>query len=128
MAPASGHEAAPAGIARAMRRGHDWLLPYYRDAGLAVAMSSAPEVLAQYLASGTVRNKGRQMPCHPGSDEARIYTACSSIASHVPPAVGMVMASQIQGTEEVTVVTFGLGETSEGDWADALKLRAEQRA
>lgn len=128
MAPAAGHEAAHAGIAHAMRRGHDWLFSYYRDTGLAVALSSAEEVLAQALATCADRNKGRQMPCHPASDEARIYAGCSSVTSHVPPAVGAALAAQVQGNDEVVIATFGDGATSEGDWAAAVNLAAVRNA
>lgn len=127
-APGGGHEAAQIGTAHAMRRGHDWAFPYYRDGALAVALSSAEEVLAQYQASRADRNKGRQMPCHPGSDESRIFTACSSIASHVPPAVGMAMGAQRLHSDEVVVATFGDGATSEGDWSAAVNLAAVTRA
>lgn len=127
-APTEGHEAAYAGIAHAMRCGHDWLFPYYRDTGLAAIVSSPEDILAQQQATLADRNKGRQMPCHPGSDEDRIYTVCSSIASHVPPAVGTAMAAQAQGSDEVVIATFGDGATSEGDWAAAVNLAAVQHA
>lgn len=128
LASCSGHEAAQTGIGRAMRRGHDWLFPYYRDQGLAMLLSSADEVLAQFLASCSDRNKARQMPSHPGSHEARIFSVASSIASQVPPAVGAAMAKHIQGLDEVVVTTFGDGATSEGDWHTAVNMAAVQKA
>ena len=128
LAPGSGHEAAQAGIARAMSRGHDWLFPYYRDQGLAMLLSSADEIFAQFQASCSDRNKARQMPCHPGSDAARIFTVSSSIASQIPPAVGAAMAKRIQGRDEVVVTTFGDGATSEGDWHTAMNMAAVQQA
>lgn len=128
VAPSAGHEAAQIGIAQAVRRGHDWLFPYYRDTGLAAAVSSPEEVLAQCQGVRSSRSKGRQMPSHPGSEEARIFTACSSIASHVPPAVGTAMAAQQRGTDEVVVATFGDGATSEGDWHAAVNLASATKA
>src|SRR5699024_6810387 len=74
------------------------------------------------------RNKGRQMPTHIGSDRDRIFTACSSVASQVPPAVGMAMAAQQRGKDEVMVVSFGDGATSEGDWHTAMNLAAVSNA
>lgn len=128
VAPCSGHEAAQTGIGRAMRRHHDWLFPYYRDQGLAVLLSSADEVLAQFQASCSDRNKARQMPGHPGSDQAHIFTVASSIAAQIPPAVGAAMAKQVQRSDEVVVTTFGDGATSEGDWHTAMNLAAVRKA
>lgn len=128
VAPTSGHEGAHIGIAHAMRRGHDWVFPYYRDAGLALALTSIDAILAQYMATRADINKGRQMPCHPGSVEGRIFNVSSSIASQVPPAVGAAMAKRIQKKDEVTITTFGDGATSEGDWHAAVNLAATRAA
>lgn len=128
LAPGAGHEGAQIGMAHAMRRGHDWLFPYYRDQGMALTLSSADEVLAQFLASCSDLNKARQMPSHPGSADAHIFTVASSIASQVPPAVGAAMAKRIQGKDEVVVTTFGDGATSEGDWHAAMNMASVQQA
>lgn len=128
LAPGAGHEGAQIGMAQAMRRGQDWLFPYYRDQGMALTLSSADEVLAQFLASCSDLNKARQMPSHPGSAGAHIFTVASSIASQVPPAVGAAMASRIQGRDDIVVTTFGDGATSEGDWHAAMNMAAVQRA
>lgn len=128
VAPGSGHEAAQIGIAHALRRGHDWLFPYYRDAGLALALTSADAIFAQYQGSRADINKGRQMPCHPGTREGHIFNVSSSIASQVPPAVGAAMAKRLQGKDEVVITTFGDGATSEGDWHAAVNLAAVQAA
>lgn len=124
VAPSDGHEGAQIGVTRAMRRGHDWAFPYYRDTGVFASLTSLDEIFAQFLGRRSDRNKGRQMPTHIGSDRDHIFTACSSIASQVPPAVGMAMAAQQQGKDEVMVVTFGDGATSEGDWHTAMNLAA----
>lgn len=128
LASGSGHEAAQIGIGRAMRWAHDWLFPYYRDQGLAMLLSSADEIFTQCLASCSDRNKGRQMPSHPGSNEAHIFTVSSSIAAQIPPAVGAAMAKRIQGLDETVITTFGDGATSEGDWHTALNMAAVQKA
>ena len=113
VAPAAGHEGAQVGIAHAMRAGHDWLFPYYRDSAMALALGMQPrELFAQHLATRADPAKARQMPCHPGSRDLHIFTAVSSIAGQVPPAVGMAMAAQLRASDEVTVTTFGDGATS----------------
>lgn len=129
VAPAAGHEGAQVGIAHAMRPGHDWLFPYYRDSAMALALGMAPaELFAQHMATRADTAKARQMPCHPGSRDLHIYTAVSSIAGQVPPAVGMAMAAQLRGSDEVSVTTFGDGATSEGDWYAALNMASARKA
>jgi len=127
VAPAAGHEAAQVGIAQAMRAGHDWIFPYYRDIGLVLALGLPPaELFAQHMATAADPNKARQMPCHPGSPERHIFPVISSIACQVPPAVGMALGAKLRGSDEVTVTTFGDGATSEGDWHAAVNLAAAQ--
>src|SRR5699024_9604348 len=48
---ARGHEATDVGIAHAMRRGNDWLFPYYNDTGTAAALYAHAELLSQYQAT-----------------------------------------------------------------------------
>jgi 2-oxoisovalerate dehydrogenase E1 component alpha subunit len=128
-AQASGMEATQIGLAAALKPGHDWVWGYYRDQGIALGLGvSLDDVVAQMVGSNSDLNKGRQMPHHLGSAAQRFVSASSSIASQVPPAVGMAMAQRYLGTDEVTVCTFGEGATSEGDWHAGLNLAAVQQA
>jgi len=93
VAPLRGHEAAQVGVASAMKKGTDWLFPYYRDYGLAHILGlSSLEVFSQLMGSQLDSAKGRQMPFHPGSKKLNIYTAISAIAAHIPPAVGAALS------------------------------------
>jgi TPP-dependent pyruvate/acetoin dehydrogenase alpha subunit len=60
--------------------------------------------------------KGRQMPCHWASKELRLASVSSPIGTQIPHALGLAMASQIQGKKEVALTYFGDGATSEGDF------------
>lgn len=125
----AGHEAAQIAIAKAVRAGEDWLYPYYRDTGLVLSLGlSAQDIFGQALATLADPNKGRQMPGHPGSKDLNIFTVCSAIASHIPPAVGTALSMKIQGLEDVTVVSFGEGATSEGDFHAAINMAGAQGA
>lgn len=127
-APMAGHEAAQVGVAHALRRGHDWVFPYYRDYGLALALGvPLVEIFGQMIATRADPNKGRQMPCHPSSRPLNIFAAASTVASHIPPATGAALSMKIQGTGQVAVCTFGDGATSEGDWYAAINFAAVQR-
>ena len=128
-AQASGMEATQIGIARGLRPGHDWVWGYYRDQGIALGLGlSLTDVVAQMVGSNNDLNKGRQMPHHSGSVASRFVSGSSSIASQVPPAVGMAMAQQYLGLDEVTVCTFGDGATSEGDWHAGINMAAVKNA
>jgi 2-oxoisovalerate dehydrogenase E1 component alpha subunit len=129
IAPAAGHEAAQVAIAHAVRRGFDWLFPYYRDHGLALALGvPLKELFGQMLATQADPNKGRQMPEHPGSRALNLFTVASAIASHVPPATGAAISMKLLRTGQVAVCTFGDGATSEGDWYAGVNFAAVQGA
>jgi 2-oxoisovalerate dehydrogenase E1 component alpha subunit len=129
IAPHAGHEGAHIGIAATMQKGHDWLFPYYRDCGLCLAMGvPAKELYGQMLGNAADPAKGRQMPSHPGSKPLNIFTTCSAIASHIPPAAGAAISMKMGNTGQVAVCTFGDGATSEGDWYAGINFAAVQKA
>jgi len=129
IAPHSGHEGAQVGLAHAIQKGHDWLFPYYRDMGLILAMGvPLVEIFGQMLGNAADPAKGRQMPSHPGSKKLNIFTVCSAIASHIPPAAGSAICMKLRGTHQVTVCSFGDGATSEGDWHAGLNFASTQGA
>lgn len=129
IAPAAGHEAAQVGTAYAIRPGFDWVFPYYRDHGLALALGvPLAELFGQMLATRADPNKARQMPAHPGSKRLNLFTVASPIASHIPPAAGAAISMKLQKTGQVVVCTFGDGATSEGDWYAGINFAAVQKA
>ncbi|MCL6526521.1 MAG: thiamine pyrophosphate-dependent dehydrogenase E1 component subunit alpha [Thermaceae bacterium] len=129
VAPHSGHEGAQVAVANALRKGFDWLFPYYRDMGLALAMGvPLVEIFGQMLGNAADPAKGRQMPSHAGSKALHIFTVGSAIASHVPPATGAAISMKLRGTGQVAVCTFGDGATSEGDWHAGVNFAAVQGA
>lgn len=129
VAPAAGHEAAQVGIAHALKPGHDWLFPYYRDLSMVLAYGlPAAEFIAQTMGTKADPARGRQMPYHPGSRELNMFTVASPIASHIPPAVGTALAMKLADSSQVTLVSFGDGATSEGDWHAGINLAGAQGA
>jgi 2-oxoisovalerate dehydrogenase E1 component alpha subunit len=121
-----GHEAAQVGAAYAIKKGTDWILPYYRDIGLMIALGMTPyQVLLGLFAKADDPNSGgRQMPCHWSWPEAKVVTKSSVIAANLPHAAGIAYASKLRGLKEVTFVCFGEGATSEGDFHEALNFAA----
>jgi 2-oxoisovalerate dehydrogenase E1 component alpha subunit len=124
-----GMEATQIGLAKAMRPGHDWLWPYYRDQGIVLTLGlPLAELMAQSMGANADPCKGRQMPHHFGSAALKIVPVCSSLASQIPPATGSAMAQRLLGTDEITVCTFGEGSTSEGDWHAGVNMAGVMQA
>jgi 2-oxoisovalerate dehydrogenase E1 component alpha subunit len=121
-----GHEAAQVGSAYALRKGHDWILPYYRDVGvmLALGMTAHDVLLGLFAKADDPSSGGRQMPCHWSWPEMRVVTRSSVIAANLPHAAGVAYASKLRGLDEVTIVYFGEGATSEGDFHEAMNFAA----
>jgi 2-oxoisovalerate dehydrogenase E1 component alpha subunit len=119
-----GHEAAQVGSAYAIKRGTDWVLPYYRDVGVMLALGMSPyEILLGLFAKADDPNSGgRQMPCHWSWPEAKVVTRSSVVAANLPHAAGVAYASKLRGLAEVSICYFGEGATSEGDFHEALNF------
>ena len=121
-----GHEAAQVGSAYAIRRGTDWVLPYYRDVGVMIALGMTPHdiLLGLFAKADDPSSGGRQMPSHWSWPEARVVTRSSVIAANLPHAAGIAYASKLRGLKEVTIAFFGEGATSEGDFHEAVNFAA----
>ncbi len=129
VAPSAGHEGVQVAAAHALRPGHDWLYPYYRDTAMVLAFGLTPrDMFAQAMATRADPSRGRQMPAHPGSAELNIFTVASPIASHIPPSVGTAISMKIRGGAQVTLASFGDGATSEGDFHAGLNFAGAQGA
>jgi 2-oxoisovalerate dehydrogenase E1 component alpha subunit len=121
-----GHEAAQVGSAYALRKGHDWILPYYRDVGVMLSLGMTPHdvLLGLFAKADDPSSGGRQMPCHWSWPEMRVVTRSSVIAANLPHAAGVAYASKLRGLDEVTIVYFGEGATSEGDFHEGVNFAA----
>jgi 2-oxoisovalerate dehydrogenase E1 component alpha subunit len=127
--PAVGHEGAQVAVANAVKAGHDWVFPYYRDHCMLLALGlPAKDILAQAMGSSLDRNRARQMPGHPSSKDLNIFAPASAIASHIPPAVGTAISMKLRNTGQVAVASFGDGATSEGDFHAAINFAGVQGA
>jgi len=133
----AGHEAVQTAIALHMRKGSDWLFPYYRDRAICLGLGVTPlEMFLQAVgAADDPASAGRQMPSHWGAPELRIFTTSSPTSTECLPGVGAAEAGRFlqreeasdlggavarAATDEVVVVTIGEGSTSEGEFWEAL--------
>ncbi|MHB1550650.1 MAG: thiamine pyrophosphate-dependent dehydrogenase E1 component subunit alpha [Vulcanimicrobiaceae bacterium] len=121
-----GHEAVQAGAAMAFRRGHDILVPYYRDLGLALGIGlTAYDVLLSLFARAADRSGGRQFPHHYAARALGLQTISSLIAGQTCHAVGAAYAVKLRGEAgRAVLTTFGDGATSEGEWHEAVNFAA----
>jgi len=119
---ASGHEAIQVASVFALDRSKDWLLPYYRDMGVALAWGFDPKeiFLGVFAKRDDPMSGGRQLPSHWSDPERRVFTQSSVIGTQFPHAAGIAHGLKLGDTDAVAVVYGGEGATSEGDWHEAM--------
>lgn len=119
-----GQEAAQVGVAFALRPGHDWVVPYYRDIGVALTLGqTARDLLLAHLSRAEdISSGGRNMPSHFSDPKLRIVSTSACVGTQIPHAVGIALAAKIRNLDEVAVTFFGDGATSTGDCHEAMNL------
>jgi 2-oxoisovalerate dehydrogenase E1 component alpha subunit len=119
-----GQEAAQVGTAYALRPGHDWVVPYYRDLGVALTFGQTAQdlLLAHLSRAEDVSSGGRNMPSHFSDPALHIVSGSAPVATHLPHAAGIALAAKLRGLDEVAAVYFGDGGTSTGDCHEAMNL------
>jgi len=124
-----GQEAAQVGSAAALRPGHDWVAPYYRDAGvvLYLGMTARDQMLAFFAKREDPNSGGRQMPGHYGARRLKILSGGSPVGTQVLHAAGIALASKIRKEDAVTVVYFGEGASSQGDCHEGMNFAGIHR-
>jgi len=119
-----GQEGTQVGAAYALRPGHDWVLPYYRDIGIAITIGQTPRDLLLALLSKAedVSSGGRNMPSHFSDPKLHIVSGSAPVSTQLPHAVGVAFAAKLHGSDEVALVTTGDGGTSPGDAHEAMNF------
>jgi 2-oxoisovalerate dehydrogenase E1 component alpha subunit len=124
-----GHEAAQIGAAFALDRERDVLVPYYRDLAFCLVWGLTPYdlLLSVFARADDPTSGGRQMPGHYSSAAHRIISGSSVVATQLPIATGVAYAAKLRQTGQVTVVCFGEGASSEGDFHEACNFAGIHR-
>ena len=119
---AAAHDAIQVGSVFALDKDLDWVLPYYRDMGVALAWGFTPEeiFLGVFAKKDDPMSGGRQLPSHWSDPDKRVLTQSSVIGPQFPHAAGIAHAAKLRADHSVCVVYGGEGSTSEGDWHEAM--------
>lgn len=130
----AGHEAVTTAAGMVTRPGYDWFDLYYRDRAFCLQLGVTPyEMFLQAVgARDDPASAGRQMPSHWGSKRLNLISKSSCTGTQFLHAVGaaeggwrMGLIPELAGRggferDEIVVVSGGEGQTSEGEFWEAL--------
>lgn len=123
---AIGHEAGQVGAAFALRRGEDWIAPYYRDLAFMMAMGMTPTefILGLFGKRDEPNSGGRQMPSHWSLKRVNVVSHSSPVSTQAPHAAGIGLAIKLRHDDKVVLTSVGEGSTSQGEWYEAVNFAA----
>jgi 2-oxoisovalerate dehydrogenase E1 component alpha subunit len=121
-----GHEAAQVGAVYALKKGKDWLVPYYRDLAMMLALGMTPaEFMMSLMGKAAEPTSGaRQMPSHFSLRRANIVSHSAPVATQSPHASGIAFGIKMDGSDAAVLTCIGEGATSQGEWYEAVNFAA----
>jgi 2-oxoisovalerate dehydrogenase E1 component alpha subunit len=124
-----GHEGAQVATSWPMRKGQDWMAPFYRSIASAMTFGmSAEDIITAHLAKADdVSSGGRQMPGHYGGAPYNIVSLSSPVGTQVLHAVGIAMGAWVRGDDVVTMTQFGEGTSNQGEIHEAMNFAGVHR-
>jgi len=124
-----GHEGAQVATSWPMRRGQDWMAPFYRSIASTMTFGmSAEDIITAHLAkSDDVSSGGRQMPGHYGGARFNIVSLSSPVGTQVLHAVGIAMGAWVRGDDVVAMTQFGEGTANQGEVHEAMNFAGVHR-
>jgi pyruvate dehydrogenase E1 component alpha subunit len=123
-----GEEATLIGPVWALRP-TDWIFSCYREQAAAVFRGySLRTLMCQLYGNAEDPVKGRQLPAHHTVRDLNFMSVSSVVGTQIPHAVGMALAAKIRGNDDVSLVYFGDGATSTGDFHVACNFAQVRKA
>jgi 2-oxoisovalerate dehydrogenase E1 component alpha subunit len=117
-----GEEAAILGSAAALRE-RDWIFPCYREFGAALWRGMKLDAYVDHMFGNEADPmKGRQMPDHFGAKVARFTSISSPVGTQITQAAGFAWAAKIKKDDVATLVYFGEGATSAGEFHNGMNF------
>lgn len=122
--PSRGQEAIPAAIGLAVRP-DDRLVTTYRGLHDHLAKGvPLTEIIGEVLGASVGASKGKGGTMHISDPAHGVMMTTGIVGSGVPVGVGLALAARKQGSDRVTVVTFGDGATNTGSFHEGVNLAA----
>jgi len=112
-APIWGQEACQIGSTYVLQKG-DWVFPAFREIGATLMMGISLKTFYLYWMGNEI---GSRAP-----EEINVMPVSVPVGSQTLHAVGAAWAAKIKGDKIVTIVYFGDGATSKGDFHEAMNL------
>ncbi len=95
----------------------DWVFPSYREQGAWFWRGySVSDFINQLFGNEKDPVKGRQMPVHHSANWLNLVSISSPVGTQIPQAVGAAQAAKIMGKDDVSMVFFGEGTSSTGEF------------
>src|SRR5271163_2560846 len=119
-----GEEATIVGSARALRT-DDYLISTYRSHGHALVRGTPPEnVMAELFGRADGCSGGRGGSMHMFDLARRFMGGYGIVGGNLPIAAGIALASDYQGSDDVTLCVFGDGASNQGTFGETLNIAA----
>jgi 2-oxoisovalerate dehydrogenase E1 component alpha subunit len=126
--PCAGHEAIGVGYGLALRAGHDFVAPHYRDLSAMLALGLGPdEVMLSFFGREGDLTAGRQPYAHWSSRRLRVISQQGPQPNQVTHGVGVAWGSRLLGEDPITWIAFGDGGAQKGEVHEAMNFAAIHR-
>ncbi len=117
-----GQEAVPTGMC-AHLGDDDYVLGTHRSHHHCIAKGvDLSEMMAELLGKSTGTNKGKGGTMHIADINKGMLGANGVVGSNIPVATGVGLSAQVRGTDQVSVVFFGDGASSQGSLHESMNL------
>ncbi len=117
-----GQEAVPTGVC-AHLRDDDYVLGTHRSHHHCIAKGvDLSEMMAELLGKATGTNKGKGGTMHIADINKGMLGANGVVGSNIPVATGVALSAKVRETDQVSVVFFGDGASSQGSLHESMNL------